>query len=144
MIMALFTFCIANHEAKAQSMVTEIQWTIQSDTYTGLLVLYPNNQGSFIVKFNIGFTTVSVIQDAVLNNQYDFLGNCTSYINCYNPRSMTFGYSSETYAPDNFVIYPNGNMFTQDAAGAWSTSIRAIVIPPYAWNNKFIEYNYRP
>jgi len=143
--MAFFAFVgLANHEVKAQSMVTEIQWTVQPVTYNGLLVLYPNNQGAFIVKFRAGYTIVSVIQNAVLTNQYDIFGNCTSYINCYNPRSMTPGYPSQNYAPDSFIVYPNGNMFAQDAAGNWSTLIRATVVPPHAWHSKFLEYNYRP
>lgn len=133
-----------SQEVIAQSMVSEIHWTVQSGNYSGLLVLYPNNQGVFVVKFYIGYTQVSIIQNAVLSNQYDVFGNCTSYINCYNPRSMTPGYNSKSYAPDNFVIYPNGNMYTQDAAGNWSTLIRTNVVPQYAWNNKFREYNYRP
>lgn len=126
-------------EAKAQSMVTEIQWTVQTGTYHGLLVLYPNNQGTFIVNYCLNFTWYRIVQDAVLTNQYDVFGNCTSYINCYNPRTTPY----LPYAADNFIVYPNGNMYTQDAAGNWSTLITAYVVPPASWNSKFKEYNYR-
>ena len=128
---------------KAQSTVTEISWTAPTGNYYGLLVLYPNNQGTFIVKYYAHYTWIRVVQDAVLTNQYDVFGNCTPFINCYNPRA-SINFPGETYFADNFIVYPNGNMYTQDAAGTWSTLITAYMVPPANWNSKFREYNYRP
>lgn len=122
---------------KAQSMVTEISWNVYQQNYTGLLVLYPNNKGVLKIKtFIAGTGWVWVQQDAVLTNQYDFYGNCTSYINCYNPKTKPY----VPWAADNFVIYPNGAMYTQDASGTWSTAIVAYVVPANNWQNKFREY----
>lgn len=122
---------------KAQSMVTEISWNVYSQNYTGLLVLYPNNRGNLKIKtFIAGTGWVWVQQDAVLTNQYDVSGNCTSYINCYNPKTTPY----VPWAADNFIIYPNGAMYTQDASGTCSTAIVAYVVPRDKWQNKFHEY----
>ncbi len=124
--------------SKAQSMVTEISWNFYGDNYTGLLVLYPDCSGILKIKtFVTGIGWVWVQEDAVLTNRYDMWGNCTSYINCYNPKTNP---SYVPWAADNFIIYPNGNMFTQDALGGWSTQIVAYVVPAYNWQNKFKEY----
>ena len=123
--------------SKAQSMVTEISWNVYNQNYTGLLVLYPNNTGILKVKtFVAGTGWVWITEDAVLTNQYDGWGNATSYINCYNPKTTPY----IPYAADNFLVYPNGNMFTQDASGTWSTSIAAYVVAAGNWQNKFREY----
>lgn len=142
LLVAVF-LAIAGFEAKAQSMVTEIRWTAPTGNHYGLLVLYPNNQGTFIVKYYVHYTWVRVVQDAVLTNQYDVFGNCTSFINCYNPRA-SINFPGETYFADNFIVYPDRSMYTQDAMGTWSTLITAFVVPPANWNSKFKEYNYRP
>lgn len=131
------------HGVKAQSSVTEISWTAPTGNYYGLLVLYPSNQGTFIVKYYAHYTWIRVVQDAMLTNQYDVFGNCTSFINCYNPRA-SINFPGETYFADSFIVYPDGSMYTQDAAGTWSTLITAYVVPPANWKSKFIEYNYRP
>lgn len=126
---------------KAQTSVTEIFWTMQGgDSYQGLLVLHSNNLGFLKVKFyTYDFGWVWVLQDARLTNQFDAFGNCTSYINCYNVRTVP-ALPPASYFADNFVIFPNGSMYTQDALGQWSTLIRAVVHPQYNWRNKFIEY----
>ena len=122
---------------KAQSMVTEISWNVYNQNYTGLLVLYPNNRGTLKIKtFIAGTGWVWVQQDAVLTNQYDIYGNCTSYINCYKPQTTPY----VPWAADNFIVYPNGTMYTQDASGTWSTAIVAYVVPSNNWQNKFREY----
>lgn len=122
---------------KAQSMVTEISWNVYNQNYTGLLVLYPNNKGILKVKtFIAGTGWVWVQEDAILTNQYDMWGNCTSYINCYNPKTNPY----VPWAADNFVVYPNGAMYTQDASGTWSTQIVAYVVAAHNWQNKFREY----
>lgn len=123
---------------KAQSSVMEVSWNVYTTNYTGLLVLYPNNQG--ILKIcshdpNIG--TIWIEQDATLTNQYDIFGNRTSYINCRNPRTS----ANIVYYADNFVIFPNGSMYTQDAGGTWSTQIVAQMIPTYNWQLKMKQYN---
>lgn len=123
---------------EAQSKVTEISWNAYGQNYKGLLVLYPNNKGFFKVKSffpDIGWVWVQ--QDATLTNQYDIWGNCTSYINCYNPK-VSNPYVS--YVADNFVVYPNGQMYTQDAMGTWSTLIVYHIVDPINWQKKIREY----
>lgn len=124
--------------AKSQSLVTEITWTTSDyTTYQGLLVLYPNNTGDFVVKFyNPSVGWVWVHQKATLTNQYDVYGSCTSYITCSYPQTQPY----VPYYADNFVVYPNGQMYTQDAQGAWSTLITAMVIQQPYWSGKFREY----
>ena len=125
--------------AKAQSitLVSEISWNVYSQNYTGLLVLNQNNRGILRIKTYINGTGwVWIQEDAVLTNQYDIYGNCTSYINCYNPKTIPY----VPWAADNFVIYPNGTMYTQDASGTWSTMIAAYIVPEYNWQAKFNEY----
>ena len=135
-IFAILMFCIPKL-SNAQSMVTEISWNMYNQNYTGLLVLYPNNRGIFKVKtYNASVGWVWIQQDAVLTNQYDIYGNCTSYINCYNPKTNPY----IPYAADNFLVYPNGAIYTQDSAGNWSTQIVAMVVPDYNWQYKFNEY----
>lgn len=122
----------------SQSMVSEITWTdSESTTYEGLLVLYPDNTGIFKVKFyNSVVGWVWVLQSAILTNRYDIYGNCTSFINCSYPRtSPNVGYSA-----DNFLVYPNGTMYTQDYQGKWSTLIYATIIQQRYWKSKFREY----
>ena len=127
--------------AKSQSMVTEISWNVYNQNYTGLLVLYPNNQGVLKIKtFIVGTGWVWVLQDAVLTNQFDAWGNCTSYINCFNPITSPY----VPWSADNFIVYPNGTMYTQDASGTWSTQIVAYVVPRQYWQSKFREYKLTP
>lgn len=134
---ALYLLVMMVIACKAQSMVTEISWNAPDGNYTGLMVLYPNNKGVFKVKhFIAGVGWSWCTQDAVLTNQYDVFGNCTSYINCYNPRTQPY----YPYAADNFIVYPNGAMYTLDASGTWSTQIVAYVVQPNNWQNKFQEY----
>lgn len=136
-VLLLFTLPII---CKAQSSVMEVSWNVYSTNYTGLLVLYPNNQGILKICSSdpvLGMTWID--QDATLTNQYDVFGNCTSYINYRNPRTS----SNIVYYADNFVIFPNGRMYTQDAAGTWSTQIVAQMIPSYNWQAKMKQYNIR-
>ncbi len=136
-MLILFTLPIV---CKAQSSVMEVSWNVYSTNYTGLLVLFPNNQGILkICSYDPTFGTTWIEQDATLTNQYDVFGNCTSYINCRNPRTS----SNIVYYADNFVIFPNGSMYTQDAAGTWSTQIVAQMIPSYNWQAKMKQYNIR-
>ena len=124
------------NKKKGWSTVMEIQWEQSGITYTGLLLLYPNNTGCFKVKYFYG-SWIWCYQDARLTSTRDVFGNVTSYINCYNPKCAL------PYAADNFVIYPNGNMYTQDAAGNWSTLIQAVIIDPRYWAIKKNEYGLR-
>ena len=119
-------------------MVSEITWTdAEYVTYKGLLVLYPNNEGFFVVKFyNSTYGLVYCFQNAKLTNQYDMYGNCTSFINCSYPRVTP----NLPYAADNFIVYPNGYMYTQDYYGKWSTLINCVVIQPEYWKMKLKEY----
>lgn len=134
--LATFVLILSLVSAKAQSTVMEIQWGQSGITYTGLLLLYPNNTGCFKVKYFYG-SWIWCYQDAKLTSTRDVFGNVTSYINCYNPKCAL------PYAADNFVIYPNGNMYTQDAAGNWSTLIQAVIIDPRYWAIKKNEYGLR-
>lgn len=137
LLLVALAFLLFPSASKAQSMVVEISWNVYNQNYTGLLVLYPNNKGVLKLKTfiaNVGW--VWVTQDAVLTNQYDVWGNCTSYINCRNPRTTPY----VPWSADNFVIFPNGYMYTQDTAGTWSTQIGAYVVQTYNWQNKFREY----
>lgn len=142
-IVVLFFLCLISSAnlAKSQSMVSEITWTDANYiTYQGLLVLYPNNRGDFMVKFydaNIGW--VWCHQKATLTNQYDAYGNCLSYINCSYPKTSP----SVPYSADNFLIYPNGAMYTQDYSGNWSTLITAYVVQSAYWQSKMQEYGLR-
>lgn len=125
----------------AQSSVMEVSWNVYTTNYTGLLVLYPNNQGVLKIKSydpNVG-VVIWIEQDATLTNQYDVFGNCTSYINCRNPRTS----ANIVYYADNFVVFPNGSMYTQDAGGTWSTQIVAQMVPAYNWQTKMKQYNIR-
>ena len=124
--------------AKAQSNVMEITWNMGNVPYKGLMVIYPNNIGKFVVNYwNYNLQTyVRVIQDVRVNYQYDLYGNCTTFLNCYYPKT----YPASPYSADNFIIYPNGAMYTQDYAGAWSTAIIAQGISPNLWQSKFREY----
>lgn len=136
-LMFLFVSSVFSH-CYSQSMVTEISWMdVEQTTYQGLLVLYPNNQGHFRVKFYhpvAGWVWVG--QNATLTNQYDMYGNCTSFINCSYPQTSPY----VPYSADNFIVYPNGTMYTQDYQGKWSTRIVARVIQPVYWQSKFSEY----
>lgn len=138
-VLALLLFLLPL-KAEAQSLVMEVSWNVYNQNYTGLLVMYPNNKGIFKVKtFIVNIGWVWVTQDAVLTNKYDILGNCTSYINCYNPKTNPY----VPWSADNFVIFPNGSMYTQDASGTWSTQIVASLINAMYWQSKFREYNIR-
>ena len=131
----ILTFVVCAMLARAQSMVMEIQWSDGILNYSGLVVMYPNNSGCCKVKYYLPYEGwVWCYQDARLSTSTDIYGNVTSYINCFNPRC------SEPYAADSFVIYPNGQMYTRDAAGSWSTRIVAVVIQPLYWAAKKAEY----
>lgn len=134
-VVALFLSFIT---AYGQSHVSEIRWIdSESTTYTGLLVLYPNNSGVFKVKFyhpSVGW--IWIYQKAKLTNQFDNYGNCTSFINCSYPQASP----NVPYSADNFIVYPNGAMYTQDYSGKWSTQIVSVVIAQQYWQRKFQEY----
>lgn len=135
LVLFLLTFPMI---CKAQSSVMEVSWNVYTTNYTGLLVLYPNNQGILkICSYDPNIGTIWIEQDATLTNQYDIFGNCTSYINCRNPRTS----ANIVYYADNFVIFPNGRMYTQDAGGTWSTQIVAQMISTYNWQSKMKQYN---
>ena len=138
-LFSLVLFICVAVGAKSQSTVVEITWTSADyTTYQGLMVMYPNNMGDFVVKFhNPSVGWVWVHQNAMLTNEYDYYGNCTSYITCSYP---TVNPSYVPYAADNFICYPNGQMYTQDAAGTWSTMIVANPIQPAYWQSKLREY----
>ena len=123
--------------ANAQSLVVEITWNAGL-TYRGLMVTYPDNTGVFVVGyFHPGLQQmVKFVQSVDVRNQYDVYGNCTSFLNCYNPQS----YPYIPYSADMFIVYPNGRMYTQDAAGTWSTAKADSVIQPAYWQMKFREY----
>ena len=125
-------------KSNSQSFVSEITWVDANNiTYQGLLVLYPNNYGDFMVKYYHPYAGwIWCHQNAQLTNQYDAYGNCTSFINCSNPQTQPY----QPYSADCFLVYPNGSMYTQDYAGNWSTLITAIVIQPAYWNSKLKEY----
>lgn len=123
--------------ARAQSAVLEITWNVYT-TYKGLMVTYPDNSGLFVVNFwspDIA-QNVTVLQDVRVSYQYDIYGNCTTFLNCFNPET----YPYVPYSADNFVIYPNGTMYTQDYSGNWTTAIIATMIDPRMWSAKFREY----
>lgn len=135
LVLFLLTFPMI---CKAQSLVMEVSWNLYTTNYTGLSVLYPNNQGTLkICSYDPNIGTIWIEQDATLTNQYDAFGNCTSYINCRNPRTS----ANIVYYADNFVIFPNGRIYTQDAGGNRSTQIVARMIPTYDWQSKMKQYN---
>ena len=114
----------------------EISWVMGNINYTGLMVMKKEGNGVFVVKYmHPGRGIVRVRQDALLNNQYDMFGNCTSFIMCSNPQPSNLGYSA-----DYFCIQPNGSIFTMDAQGNWSTMIMATPIMPQFWLNKLQQY----
>lgn len=123
----------------SQSTVMEITWTdVEYVNYKGLLVLYPNNNGFIKIKYYLtGVGDVWVYQDAIFSYQSDYFGNITSYINCFNPNTQPY----TPYSADNFVIFPNGRMYTQDYSGKWSTLVSAVNISYAYWSMKFKEYN---
>ncbi len=130
-------FIAVPKESDAQSSVMEVSWNVYNSNFTGLMVMFPDNTGIFKLRtFVPGTGWVWVLQDAVLTNQFDAWGNCTVYINCFNPRTVPY----VPYNADNFVIFPNGAMYTQDSAGTWSTQIVASMVPAVYWPSKFQEY----
>jgi len=125
-VIALFV----SYAASAQSTVAEIEWYSQQSYYRGLLVLYPNNQGMFYVRYSLpGVGDIFVQQQAALTYTYDMYGNCTNYLYCANPSTVPY----TPYAADNFIFYPNGSVYTQDYAGNWSTAVQYRVVPPGQW-----------
>lgn len=122
----------------SQSTVWEISWTdVEYVNYKGLLVLYPDNTGFFKTKYYLtGVGDVWVYQNALFSVQYDIFGNMTSYINCSYPKTQP----EVPYAADNFIVFPNGSMYTQDYLGKWSTLVSAVLIQPVYWAAKFKEY----
>lgn len=137
-LLMTFWVVLSVENSFAQSTVMEISWTdVEYVNYKGLLVLYPNNQGFIKTKFyHAQIGDIWVYQNAVFSYQYDFMGNMTSYINCSYPQTQP----NVPYSADNFVIFPNGRMYTQDYSGKWSTLVTAIAIQPAYWSAKFREY----
>ena len=74
------------------------------------MVTYPYNTGIFVVNYwhPEMQTNITVVQDVSIRNQSDMYGNCTTFLNCYNPKA----YPYTPYSADNFIIYPNGAMYT--------------------------------
>lgn len=132
-------FFVMLSAVKAQSSVMEIRWDDHMGiTYTGLVVLHPNNLGFMKVKYNIyPYGWIWCVQDMERTVHRDPFGNITTYLTGSSPRISD---SRLMYAADTFIIYPNGSMYTQDASGQWSTKIRATVIEPRFWIVKFNEY----
>lgn len=124
-------------QAQQVNNVMEISWYCYGINYTGLMITYTDNTGDFVVNYylnNVGH--IRVWQSIDVRHQYDAWGNCTTFLIGYNAES----YPSVPYSPDSFIIYPNGNMYTQDANGVWSTLITAKIIAKYQWNNAFRKY----
>lgn len=138
-IAILFMTLLFAQKVQAQqiNVVMEISWYAYGINYNGLMVTYTDNTGDFVVNYylpNVGY--IQVFQDVRIRNQYDSWGNCTSYLYCYDPVSDP----PIAYSPDNFVIYPNGNMYTQDDNGVWSTTITARVVPSSQWRTTLRKY----
>lgn len=122
--------------------MAEIRWLFAGVQYNGLLTYHNNGQAVLTVRYySYQYGTVTVVENAVVNNVYDYYGNCTTYI--YGSYPMTTPVLPPgSYAADNFVIYPNGFMYTQDAFGNWSTLVTANSVPPSSWRYKLREYGY--
>lgn len=121
----------------SQSMVAEINWNTSNVYYHGLLILNPNNTGTFHVRFvNPYVGLVQVRQNAVLSNTYDLYGNCTSFVNCSYPKTTPY----VPYSADNFIFYPNGMVYTQDYQGKWSTAVACRSVARGEWDDLFEEF----
>lgn len=143
LIAILSTILIMSGMISAQSILDgmdkmiEIRWNTNGVVYNGLLSFYNNGSGVFAVTYYLyPYGEIRVLQQAEMNFQYDAYGNCTTYIYCRNPQSNP----PLAYSADNFVIYPNGAMYTQDTSGRWSYAITANIIPRPSWRGKLREY----
>ena len=115
----------------------EISWYAYGVNYSGLMVTFSDNTGGFVVDYYLnGVGYVKVVQSVNVRYQYDAWGNCTTFLYGYDAVSDP----PVAYSPDSFIIYPNGNMYTQDASGVWSTMITARIVPGYQWNSVFRKY----
>ena len=127
-----FLFLLLSMTLNAQSSITEIMWHVDGINYSGLLVLYPNDNGLFKVKFFVpGQGWVWCAQDAVVSRYSDAI-----FINCYNPRTVPYS----PYAADNFMITADNQIYTQDWEGQWTNLIVGNEIPTLYWRNKMTEY----
>lgn len=137
-LLAIYALFVSFSFASAQSTVAEIEWYDYTYIYYhGLLVLNSNNRGAFYVNFqHPDLGEVVVCQNALLNNEYDMYGNCTSYLYCSYPKT----YPYTPYMADNFIFYPNGNVYTQDYSGSWSVAVQYRIIPRNSWDDMFEEF----
>lgn len=145
LIATLSTILIMSGTLSAQSLLHgmdsmyEIRWNVEGVLYKGLLAYYDDGQAVLTVNYYLyPYGTISVVETAVIQNDCDYFGNCTTYIFCTNPVS----YPAVPYAADNFVIYPNGSMYAQDAFGSWTNLITANIVPRMSWRHKLREYGY--
>ena len=147
-ICVLASIIVMTGTLSAQSLLNgmdrmiEIRWNFAEVIYKGLLTYYNDGQAVLTVQYYAyPYGTVTVVENAVVQNQYDYYGNCTTYIYCSNPTTYP-ELPPYSYAADNFIIYPNGAMYTQDAFGNWSTLITANIVPCSSWRYKLRQYGY--
>lgn len=133
-LIALITTICLGFGANAQSLVAEIGWTdVENTYYQGVLVMYPNNQGTLYVWFyNPMVGNVAVAQSAVMSFDYDG----TAYVNCGNPSTNPY----VPYAADNFIFFNDGSVFTQDYSGKYTTNVVYRVVPSNEWHSVFAKY----
>lgn len=126
-----------NVQAQEINIMMEISWYVNGLNYNGLMVTYDDDTGDFIVNAYLPYVGyIQVFQDIRINTQCDGWGNCTTYFYGYNAVSDP----PIAYSPDNFVIFPDGTMFTQDDSGTWSTAITARVVPVSQWRTTLRKY----
>ena len=116
--------------------VWEITWDFYGIRHQALLYVDDDNTG--FIRVNCWNMYDGVLMDVVdqtvkTRKVYDGV-----VINCYNPRSQIYTYTS--YSADNFKIFNNGTMYMQDNSGNWSTAIVMYPIIKSQWNNMFRKY----
>ena len=136
-ILVFSSFSVQSVQANRIRLMIEISWYAYGINYNGLMLTSTDNTGMFFVNYylpNVGY--IQVVQDVRIRNQYDRWGNCTTFLYGYNVVSDP----PVAYSPDNFIIYPNGSMYTQDNNGVWSTAIAARVVPENQWRTPMRKY----
>ncbi len=133
----VFTSLSMNNVQAQKNVMMEISWYAYGATYSGLMTTYADNTGDFIVNYyrpNVGY--IQVHQDVRVNTKCDGWGNCITYLYGYNVTSDP----PVAYIPDNFVIYPNGTVYTQDYNGMWSIPVTARIVPVNQWRATLRRY----